>query len=42
MENRRSTDNKIFRGMWEEMENKETDEARMAKAKIERRKERRL
>jgi len=42
LENRRGTDDKMSRGMWKEIENRKTDEARMAKAKRERRKERRV
>jgi len=40
--NRRSTDDKMSKGMWEKMENRKTDKARMAKVERERRKERRL
>ena len=40
MENRRSTDEKMPRGVWKEVENRKTDEARMAKTKGERGKER--
>jgi len=33
LENGRSTNDKMSRGMWEEMENNKTDEARMEKAR---------
>ena len=36
MENRRSTDDKMPRGVWKEVENRKTDEARMAKTKSKR------
>ena len=42
MENRRSTDDEISRGMLKEMENRKTDKIRVAKAERERRKERRF
>ena len=42
MENRRGTDDKMSRGMWKEIENRKINEARMAKAERERKKERRL
>ena len=39
LENRRGTNNKMFRRVWKEMENGKIDKARMAKAKRERRTE---
>ena len=42
MENRRGTDDKMSRGIWKEIENGQTDKARMAKVKRERGKERRV
>jgi len=41
LENRRSTDDKMSRGMWEEIENRKTDKARMEKARGKRRREKR-
>ena len=41
LENRRGTNNKMFRRVWKEIENGKIDKARMAKAKRER-KEKRL
>ena len=41
LENRRSTDNKMSREMWEEIENRKTDKARMEKARGKRRREKR-
>ena len=40
MEDRRNTDDEMSRGMWEEMENRKTNKARMAKVGRERGKER--
>ena len=40
LENRRSTDDKMSREMWEEIENRKTDKARMEEAGRERGKER--
>jgi len=42
LENRRSTDNEMFRRMWKKMENRKTDKARIAKAERERGKEKRV
>ena len=39
LENRRGTNNKMFRRVWKEMENGKIDKARIAKAKRERRTE---
>ena len=39
LENRRSTDDKMSREMWEEIENRKTDKARMEKARGKRRRE---
>ena len=39
LENRRGTNNKMFRRVWKEIENGKIDKARMAKAKRERRTE---
>ena len=41
LENRRSTDDKMSREMWEEIENRKTDKARMEKARGKRRREKR-
>jgi len=40
LENRRSTDDKMSKRIWEEMENRKTDEARIAEAESERKKRR--
>jgi len=40
LEDRRNTDDEMSRGMWEEMENRKTNKARMAKVGRERGKER--
>ena len=37
MENRKGTDNEIFRGVWEEMVDRKTDKARIAEARRKRR-----
>jgi len=42
LENKRSIDDKMSRGMWKEMKNRKTDKARMAKAERKRGKERRV
>jgi len=36
LKNRRSTDDEMFRGVWEEVENKKADKDRIAKARSER------
>jgi len=36
LENRRSTDNKMYRGMWKEVENRKAKDGRMAKTRSER------
>ena len=41
LENRRSTDDKMSREIWEEIENRKTDKARMEKARGKRRREKR-
>ena len=38
LENRRSTDDEMFRGVWKEIENRKADEARMAEVEREREK----
>jgi len=38
LENRKDTDNKIFREVWKEIVNRKTDKARMAEARRKRRK----
>jgi len=42
LENRESIDNKMSRRIWEKMENRKTDKARMAKVERERGKEKRV
>ena len=37
LENRRGIDDKMSRGVWEEIENRKTDKARMAEARRKRR-----
>ena len=37
MENRKDTDNEIFKGVWKEIVNRKTDKARMAEARRKRR-----
>jgi len=42
LENRRSTDDKMSRRVWKEIENRKTDKARIVEAERERGKERRF
>ena len=42
LENKRSIDDKMSRGMWKEIKNRKTDKARMAKVERKRGKERRV
>jgi len=37
LENRRSTNDKMSRGMWKEIENRKTDKTKMAEARRKRR-----